>query len=94
VSVSMNILETRFIQLLQHNNMIVNLRLELMYDLHIRHACAYKHPPHSTTYLRPTLKTRIEHSPLIANAPIKKNKYVTMLTIVLLFLFKDTIVYI
>jgi hypothetical protein len=36
----------------------------LMYNLQLRHACAYKYPTHSTTYLRPTLQTRIEHSPL------------------------------
>jgi len=60
----MNIFENRFIQLFQHNNMIVNVLLELIYNLQLRHACAYKYPTHSTTYLRPTLQIRIEHSPL------------------------------
>jgi len=62
----MNILKDRFIQLFQHNNMTVNLLLELMYIY-----SANKYPPQSTTYLRPTLQTRIEHSPLTAHTPIE-----------------------
>jgi len=53
--------------------MIVNILLELTYDLQLRHACAYKYPTHSTTYLRPRLQTRPESNiPL----PHRKHRYV------------------
>jgi hypothetical protein len=61
----MHMLENHFIQLFQHNNTIVNELLNLctIYS-HVTHAPTNTPHTPSTTYLHPTLQTRIEHFPL------------------------------